>query len=46
MRFVISEAYTKRPKSCPFLFLVRQEKRAQEKMPGGRFLVIYFYFIL
>ena len=44
--FCQSEAYTKRPKSCPFLFLVRQAKRAQEKTPGERFLVILFYFIL
>ena len=44
--FCQSKAYTKRPKSCPFLFLVRQAKRAQEKTPGGRFLVILFYFIL
>ena len=38
--------YTKRPKSSPFLFLVRQAKRAQEKMPGRRLLVIYDYFTL
>ena len=43
--FCQSEAYTKRPKSCPFLFLVRQAKRAQEKTPGERFLVISFHFI-
>ena len=43
--FCQSEAYTKRPKSCPFLFLVRQANRAQEKTPGERFLVISFHFI-
>ena len=46
--FCQSEAYTKRPKSCPFLFLVRQATRAQEKTPGRAIFsyLFLFYFIL